>query len=87
MLADYTAKNNQALHSLINKHKVEVRQFPDDVIKKLHALSNDVVAKVGDHDDISKKIHTSFMQFRSNVIQWSRISEQGYMKARAIKLS
>ncbi len=84
MLADYTAKNNQALQTLIKKHKVEMRQYPDDVIKKLHSLSNDVVAQVGEYDAISKKIHKSFVEFENNVIQWSRVSEQGYMKSRAL---
>ncbi|WP_198262879.1 TRAP transporter substrate-binding protein [sulfur-oxidizing endosymbiont of Gigantopelta aegis] len=84
MLADYTAKNNQALQTLITKHKVEMRQYPDDVVKKLHALSNDVVAKVGEHDALSKKIYTSFSEFKNNVAQWSRVSEQAYMKARAL---
>ena len=84
MLADYTAKNNQALQTLIKKHKVEMRQYPDDVIIKLHSLANDVVAKVGEHDAISKKIHKSFVEFKDNVTQWSRVSEQGYMKSRAL---
>lgn len=84
MLADYTAKNNQALQTLVNKHKVELRQYPDDVIKTLHDLSTDVVAKVGEHDALSKKIHQAFVEFKSNVVQWSRVSEQGYMKARAL---
>jgi len=84
MLADYTAKNNRALQTLISKHKVEIRQYPDDVIKKLHDLSNDVVASVSKHDEISLKIYQSFLEFKNNVIQWSRVSEQGYMKARAL---
>jgi len=84
MLADYTAKNNQALQTLINKHKVEMRQYPDDVIKKLQSLSTEVVAKVGDHDELSKRILASFTQFKDNAIQWSRVSEQGYMKTRAL---
>ncbi len=84
MLADYTAKNNQALQTLMTKHKVEIRQYPDDVIKKLHTLSNEVVAKVGEHDALSKKIHQSFLAFKTNVTQWSKVSEQDYMKARAL---
>ena len=84
MLADYTAKNNQALQTLINKHKVELRQYPDDVIKKLHALSNEVVSKVGEHDELSKKIYQSFIEFKANVMQWSEVGEQGFMKARAM---
>ena len=84
MLADYTAKNNQALQTLVNKHKVDLRQYPDDVIRKLHILSNEVVAKVGEHDELSKKIYQSFTEFKANVMQWSEVSEQGYMKARAL---
>lgn len=84
MLADYTAKNNQALQTLVDRHKVDLRQYPDDVIKTLHALSTEVVAKVGEHDELSNKIHKSFVDFKNNVIQWSRVSEQGYMKARAL---
>ena len=84
MLADYTAKNNQALQTLVNKHKVELRQYPDDVIRKLHKLSTEVIAKVAEHDELSKRIYQSFTEFKTNVISWSEISEQGYMKARAL---
>ncbi len=31
MLAEYTARNNDALHSLVNKHHVELRALPKDV--------------------------------------------------------
>ena len=82
MLADYTARNNQALQTLINKHKVEMRQYPDDVIKKLNELSQAVIADVGKHDKLSGKIYKSFTDFRKNVIQWSAVSEQAYMQAR-----
>jgi len=84
MLADYTAKNNQALQTLVTKHKVELRQYPGDVIKKLHDLSNEVVAKVGEYDELSAKIYKSYNDFRTNVIQSSRISEQGYLDSRSL---
>lgn len=84
MLADYTAKNNQALQTLVIKHKVELRQYPDDVISKLHKLSSKVVADVGEYDELSAKIYKSYNDFRTNVIQSSRISEQGYMNARSM---
>jgi TRAP-type mannitol/chloroaromatic compound transport system substrate-binding protein len=84
MLADYTAKNNAALQTLKTKHKVNMRVFPDDVIKTLHQLSNEVVAIVGEHDELSARIYKSFSDFRNNVIQWSEISEGGYMRARSL---
>ncbi len=84
MLADYTARNNQALQTLVNRHKVQLRQFPDDVLKKLNSLAQEVVADVGKHDKLSEKIYQSFTAFKNSVIQWSAVSEQAYMKAREL---
>jgi TRAP-type mannitol/chloroaromatic compound transport system substrate-binding protein len=84
MLADYTAKNNIALQTLINKYKVNMRVFPDDVLKELHILSDQAVAKVGQHDDISKRIYKSFIDFKTNVSQWSQVSEADYLRARSL---
>ena len=38
MLADFTARNNQALQTLVKDHKVDLRAFPDDVLKKLKVV-------------------------------------------------
>ncbi len=84
MLADYTARNNMALQTLKNKHKVQMRKFPDEVIRTLHQLSDEVVAEVGQHDDISAKIYKSFSEFKANVVQWSQVSEVDYMHARSL---
>ena len=84
MLADYTAKNNAALQTLISGHKVQMRSFPDDVVKKLRELSEQAIHRVGQHDDISREIYQSYQKFRQDVIQWSKVSEQGYMAARSV---
>ncbi len=84
MLADYTAKNHQALQTLVNKHNVDLREYPDDVIIKLSALSKEVVASVGEYDELSARIYQSFNDFRTNVIQSSRIGEQSYLRARSL---
>lgn len=84
MLAEYTARNNTALQMLVNKHKVKLRQFPDDVIKKLRNLSDEVVAEVAQKDKMSQKVYESFRKFRDQAMEWHRISEQTYMRAREI---
>jgi TRAP-type mannitol/chloroaromatic compound transport system substrate-binding protein len=84
MLAEYTARNNAALHTLVSKHKVKLRAYPDDVLKKLRQLSDQVVAEVAARDPLSKKVYDSFRQFRAQVIDWHRISEQAYMRAREL---
>jgi len=82
MLAEYTARNNDALHSLTTKHKVQLKQLPDDVIKKLRSLSDEVVSDVASKDALSKKVYESFTKFREQVVAWHDVSERAYLNAR-----
>ena len=84
MLAEYTARNNAALHTLVNKHKVDIRQFPDDVLAKLRQLSDEVVAEVAAKDKLTKQVYESFQTFRDQVMDWHKISEQSYLRAREL---
>ncbi|MDX1610467.1 MAG: TRAP transporter substrate-binding protein [Halofilum sp. (in: g-proteobacteria)] len=83
MLADFTARNNQALQTLIDKHGVELRRFPDGVLNRLRSLSEEVVASVAEQDEMSKKVYESFRKFRTQAIAWHDISERAYLNARA----
>jgi len=84
MLAEFTARNNQALETLVNKHNVQLKALPDPVLKKLHELSTEVVLELADKDPMAKKIHESFNQFRKQVIGWEKVSEQAYLRARTL---
>lgn len=84
MLAEYTARNNTALHTLVNTHKVELRQFPDDVLAKLRQLSDEVVAEVAAKDKLSMQVYESFRTFRDQVMEWHKVSEQAYLRAREL---
>ncbi len=84
MISNYTARNNQALDTLVNKHGVKLMPLPDDVLKTLKQLSEEVVLELANKDPMSMKIYTSFNQFRSQVSQWSSLSEQAFLKARAL---
>jgi TRAP-type mannitol/chloroaromatic compound transport system substrate-binding protein len=82
MLAEYTARNNAALDTLVNQHNVQLREYPDDVLKKIKVLSDEVVAEVAKKDEMSSKVYESFKTFRDQVKDWHAVSEQAYMKAR-----
>jgi len=84
MISEYTARNNQALDTLVNKHGVKLMPLPDDVLKTLKQLSDEVVLELANKDPMAKKIYTSFSQFRTQVTQWSTLSEQAFLKARAL---
>jgi TRAP-type mannitol/chloroaromatic compound transport system substrate-binding protein len=83
MLAEYTTRNNQALQTLLNEHKVDLRRFPDEVLEKLKSLSDEVVAEVAEKDPMSKKVYDSFKTFREQAIAWHEISEKAYLNARS----
>lgn len=82
MLAEYTARNNTALETLVDEHKVDLRRFPEDVLTKLRSLSDEVVAEVANKDPLSKRVYVSYRKFRDQVLAWHRISEQAYLDAR-----
>ncbi len=82
MLAEYTARNNIALDTLVNKHKVQLRALPNDVLKKLREVSDEVISDVAAKDATSKKVFESFTAFRKQVIAWHDISERAYLNAR-----
>jgi len=85
MLSEYTARNNQALDTLVNKHGVKLMPLPDDVLRKLKQLSEEVVLELAKKDPMAQKIYLSFNQFRAQVSQWSSLSEQAFLSARALK--
>ncbi len=84
MLAEYTTRNNDALQTLVHEHKVSLRQFPDDVLKKLRKLSDEVVAEVGAKDALSKRVFDSFVKYRDQASAWHEISEVSYYRARKL---
>jgi TRAP-type mannitol/chloroaromatic compound transport system substrate-binding protein len=83
MFAEYIARNNQALQTLVNEHKVDVRKLPDEVIDRLRELSERVVAEIADKDALSQRVYESFRAFREQVVAWQNISERAYLSARA----
>lgn len=82
MLAEYTARNNAALSTLVNEHNVDVRRFPDDVLSTIKKLSDEVVAEIAEKDALARKVYDSFKTFRDQVAEWHNLSERAYLNAR-----
>jgi TRAP-type mannitol/chloroaromatic compound transport system substrate-binding protein len=82
MLAEYIARNNQALQTLVGEHRVDVRPLPDSVLARLQQLSDEVVAEVAGKDALSQRVYDSFQAFRTQVTVWHDISERAYLNAR-----
>jgi TRAP-type mannitol/chloroaromatic compound transport system substrate-binding protein len=82
MLSEFTARNAQALKTLVEEHGVQVRRLPDDVLAKLKELSGPVVEGSAQQDDLSRRIHASYTRFLADVAAYHAISEQAYINAR-----
>ena len=82
MLAEYTTRNQAALTELKEKHGVDVRAFPDDVLSKLQVLSEQVVAEVSAADPLAQKVYNSYKNYRDQVKAYHAVSEQAYINAR-----
>jgi TRAP-type mannitol/chloroaromatic compound transport system substrate-binding protein len=82
MLAEYTARNNQALQTLIQEHQVDVREFPRPVLERLRSLSETVVAEIAERDALSARVFESYTNFREQVVAWHDISERAYLNVR-----
>lgn len=85
LLAEYTARNNAALHELVDVHGVELRKLPDDVIRELARISKEVVSGIADDDPLSQRIYKSYSEFRDSVIEYEEISERAYFDARSLQ--
>lgn len=83
MLSEFVARNNAALKTLLEEHDVQLRRLPDDVLKRLHELSLEVVRESIGDDPLALEIYESYMGFLRDVSDYHAISEQAFMNVRA----
>ena len=84
MTAEYTARNAQSLKDLENAGKIELRRFPDDVLRELRTLNQQVVDELVAEDEFAARVYASFSSFADTVGAWTRISEQALLETRAL---
>ena len=63
MLAEYIARNNDALETLVNEHNVKLRELPAEVIDTLGKLSEEVTVELASVDDLAREIFDSYSNF------------------------
>lgn len=84
MLDKYTSRNNAALVEL-EKSGVEIRRYPDEVIKRLRETAQQVMEENAENDAMFKKIYTSYDAYRQQVVAYHKISEEAYFDIRSDK--
>ncbi len=78
VLSQFEAQNGAALQELITKHKVELVQFPADVLKALSKLAQEVNEEEAAKSPVATKVNEAFKNFSRVVGTWGTVSEKAY---------
>jgi TRAP-type mannitol/chloroaromatic compound transport system substrate-binding protein len=82
MMAEYTHGNAMALKQLQEDPNVEVRPFPDDVLRLLKSHTLDIVGELSESDPSFKKIADSYYAFMEASTENQRVAEWANLKTR-----
>lgn len=81
-LAEFNTNNARALAGLRTEDRIHIRQFPGAMLRTFRELSEQVLAEAGDVDELSRRIHRSYTEFRQLIRDWSEIAVGAYLGAR-----
>lgn len=82
MMAEYTHGNAQALQQLLDDPRIDVRPFPDDVLRLLKSHTLDIVRELSATDPAWKKIADSYYAFMQTSTENQRVTEGANLKTR-----
>jgi TRAP-type mannitol/chloroaromatic compound transport system substrate-binding protein len=81
--AEFFANSGLSLDVLVNKHNVDVRPFPKDVITKMFSISKEVVEETASLGEMHAKIYKSWSEFLEQSMRYQKYSDYGYMRDRS----
>ncbi|MGD8385042.1 MAG: TRAP transporter substrate-binding protein [Lysobacterales bacterium] len=81
-LADFTYNNGVALQTLITKHGVQLRRFPDAVLERLSEISERLLDEMAADDEMMGRIIASMRKYQKIVRPWTDISDRTLLNLR-----
>lgn len=84
MLAEFMFYNAQAFRTLVEEHGVEVRPFPDEVMREFHKLTLEYMDEESAKDALFAKVWASYRAYYNAVRPVSHISEQKILDLREL---
>jgi len=84
VLSEFVARNNAALVTLVNMHKVVTKKFPDELLNHLGKLAGQVMNDIASSDPLSREVFDDILKFRRDAVAWSVRSEGAFLSARAL---
>ena len=82
--AEFNARNQTALDTLVNKHSVNLARFSDELLVEVKKAADQTAANMAAGDAMTKKVYDSYKAYEKNALRWADIGERGYMNARTL---
>jgi len=87
VVTEYDARHPQALKELVERHGVQVRKAPDDLLTALGRSAGEIVREMReDSDELAKRIAESYIAFRKTSAEYMRYSYAGNFDARELPI-
>lgn len=78
MVAEYVARNKDAIEKVMNLDNVELRRLNDEVLTELRRVSAQVVEELAQDSDFARRTYDSYMQFMHKTQNWLDVSDYAY---------
>jgi len=82
MLSEFEARNIDALKSLKEEHKVQVLEFPTEVLAALRTYTRETLQEEAAKDATFERVYERYQAFMNSHDAWTEISEIAYARAR-----
>ncbi len=79
LLSVYEKRNSEVLVDLTTKYKVQLRKFPDDLLKVLADASDKVNQQLADSDPTAKKVYEAYKKYQTLNRAWNKYTEYAYV--------
>jgi TRAP-type mannitol/chloroaromatic compound transport system substrate-binding protein len=82
LFAEYTARNAEALKTLVDDHQVKLSWLPGPVVDALREETAQVLAEYAAKDETTARVYAAYQIFSERVVGWTTVSEYAFLKAR-----
>ncbi|MEX0600753.1 MAG: TRAP transporter substrate-binding protein [Rhodothermales bacterium] len=79
MLAQYDARNQQALQDVLDAG-VELVEFPQDMMQEARRISTNLLEQNAAGDATYRRVYDSFLRFREDAFRWFGTAEHDYAR-------
>lgn len=84
--SEFKVRNAESQQVLIDKHQIEAKPFPEDVIRELARISVEVLAETAEADDFTRRVYDSYMAAMKKYMAYQETAEHAFIDARRIWL-